>query len=103
MLHLKELRAKKGLTTAEVARSLGISRQAYSYYENAKRDPDTAMVKSIAEFFGVSTDYLLGRDEPDNKRLLNNPDIMEIAALYEKLPENKKELVLSMARAMVND
>lgn len=103
MLHLKELRAKKGLTTSEVARSLGISRQAYSYYENAKRDPDTAMVKSIAEFFDVSTDYLLGRDEPDNKRLLNNPDIMEIAALYEKLPENKKELVLSMARAMVND
>lgn len=103
MLHLRELRIKKGLSQSAVARAMGISRQSYSFYENNQRDPDTAMVKDLADFFEVSTDYLLGRDEPDNKRLLNNPDIMEIAALYEKLPENKKELVLSMARAMVND
>lgn len=103
MLHLKELRTKKGLSLSDVARSMGISRQAYSYYENNQRDPDTAMVKALAEFFGVSTDYLLGRAEPDTKRLLNNPDIQEIAALYDKLPEEKKALVLAMARAMVND
>lgn len=103
MLHLKDLRKKKGMSQTDVARALGISRQAYNFYENEKRDPDTAMVKTLAEFFGVSTDYLLGRDNQANKNLLNNPDVMEIAALYEKLPNDKKELVLAMARAMVNE
>lgn len=101
MLHLKELREKKGLSQSAVARAMGISRQNYGYYESNQRDPDTAMVKALAEFFGVSTDYLLGRAEPENIRLLNNPEIMEIIALYDKLPEDKKELVLAMARAMV--
>lgn len=103
MLHLKDLRTKKGLSQAAVARAMGISRQNYAYYETNQRDPDTAMVKALAEFFGVSTDYILGRSEPENKRLLNDPDVMEIAALYEKLPNDKKELVLAMARAMVNE
>lgn len=103
MLHLKELRKKKGLSQAAVAHAMGISRQNYSFYESNQRDPDTAMVKALAEFYGVTTDYLLGRDEPETKRLLNDPEVQEIANLYDKLPEEKKALVLAMARAMAND
>ena len=103
MLHLKELRKKKGLSQTAVAQAMGISRQNYSYYEKNQRDPDTAMVKALAEFYGVTTDYLLGRDEPVSKRLLNDPEVQEIASLYDKLPEDKKALVLAMARAMAKD
>lgn len=103
MLHLRDLRIKRGLSQADVARELGISRQSYNFYENGKRDPDTAMVKALAEFFGVSTDYLLGRDEPDTKQLMSSPEVQEIANLYDKLPEDKKALVLAMARAMASD
>ena len=103
MLHLRDLRIKRGLSQADVARELGISRQSYNFYENGKRDPDTAMVKVLAEFFGVSTDYLLGRDEPDTKQLMSSPEVQEIANLYDKLPEDKKALVLAMARAMASD
>ena len=42
MLHLRELRLKKGLSQAAVARAMGISRQNYNFYESNKRDPDTA-------------------------------------------------------------
>ena len=103
MLHLEELRKKKGLTLSKVARAMNISRQSYSYYETNQRDPDTAMVKALAEFYGVTTDYLLGRDEPVSKRLLNDPEVQEIAILYDKLPEDKKALVLAMTRALASD
>ena len=103
MLHLRDLRIKRGLSQADVARELGISRQSYNFYENGKRDPDTAMVKVLAEFFGVSTDYLLGRLYPDTKQLVCSPEVQEIANLYDKLPEDKKALVLAMARAMASD
>ncbi|WP_302360986.1 helix-turn-helix domain-containing protein [uncultured Megasphaera sp.] len=103
MLHLKELRIEKGMSQTEVAREIGVSRQTYNFYENGKRDPDTAMVKTLADFFGVTADYLLGRNEKRKEDPSASADILEITALYEKLPKDKKELVLAMARAMVKD
>lgn len=112
MLHLRELREKRGLSQADIARALGISRQSYNFYENGKRDPDTNMLKSLADFFGVTSDYIIGRKNPDSSMndeekaafyIASEPDFKEIMDLYQKLPTDKKDLVLAMARAMVKD
>lgn len=69
MDRLKTLRKEKGVTQKEVGEYLGISYQAYSHYENGLRNPDNETLKKLATYFGVSVDYLLGRDErplPDN-------------------------------------
>ena len=55
---LKEIRQSKGLSQADVARSLNISRQSYNFYESGKRDPDTKMLATLASFFNVTSDYL---------------------------------------------
>ena len=57
---LKRLRNEKGLFQKDVAEYLGISCSAYGFYEQNKRQPDPETLKSLAEFFGVSVDYLLG-------------------------------------------
>ncbi len=45
---------------------LGITRQAYSKYENGQSEPDIETINKLADFFDVTTDYLLGRvDDPD--------------------------------------
>ncbi len=103
MLHLRELREKRGLSQNAVAQAIGVSRQAYNFYENNKRDPDTSTVKALADLYGVSADYLLGRDDSDVENSPIEPDVQEITKLFERLPEDKKALVLAMARAMVND
>jgi transcriptional regulator with XRE-family HTH domain len=58
---LKELRLEKKLTQQDVADKLGITRQAYGYYESekSKREPDHASTQKLAEIFGVTTDYLI--------------------------------------------
>ncbi|AFQ46294.1 helix-turn-helix domain-containing protein [Desulfosporosinus meridiei] len=56
------LRTSKGLTHQDMADMLGITRQAYSNYEAGKREPDHSTLRKLAEFFIVSTDYLLGQD-----------------------------------------
>ncbi len=58
---LKELRDEKNLLQKDIAKYLNISTSAYGYYEQGKRNPDTETVKNLADFFGVSADYLLGR------------------------------------------
>ncbi|VBB05613.1 Hypothetical protein LUCI_0823 [Lucifera butyrica] len=57
---LKELREKSGLNQSQAAEKLGISRVNYNRYENGEREPDNATLSRLANFFGVTTDYLLG-------------------------------------------
>lgn len=58
---LREARTRKGLTQEDAAKHLGITFQALSNYERDIRDPDTDLLKNIADLYGVTTDYLLGR------------------------------------------
>ncbi len=56
---LKEIRKKKGYSQLKVAFDLNISREALSYYENDKRNPDITMLCKMSEYFNVSIDYLI--------------------------------------------
>lgn len=67
---LRELRKQSKLTLQELANALGTSNQAISRYELEEREPDIEMLGKIANYFGVSIDYLLGHEtnivEKDN-------------------------------------
>ncbi len=74
LLHrLRELREARNLSQADIAKALNISRQSYNFYENDKRDPDTQTLKALADFFNVTIDYLLGRDEFERVKNKKNP------------------------------
>ena len=63
MVGLREIRKKKGLSQQKVAMNLNISREALSYYENGKRNPDVSMLIAMSKYFNVSIDYLItGKD-----------------------------------------
>ena len=59
MNFLRKMRKDHNLKQAEVARILGISRQAYSKYETGTADPSTEALRTLAEFYGTSIDYLV--------------------------------------------
>ena len=60
-IRIKELRTAHGLTQVEFAKKLSVSKQAVSNWENNNIQPSIDMLVKIADFFGVMTDYLLGR------------------------------------------
>lgn len=61
MLRLEELRKQLGLSQNELAEKLNMTQQRISAYEKGKREPDINTITQLADFFGVSTDYLLGK------------------------------------------
>lgn len=61
--NLKKLREAKGLTKKQTALELGISERAYITYEYGEREPKLETLQKLADFYGVTTDYLLGRPE----------------------------------------
>ena len=60
---LKELRIERRLTQKQLADQLGVKRYNVSDWENGRSEPDIARLISIARFFDVSVDYLVGNDE----------------------------------------
>ncbi|EHC6275942.1 helix-turn-helix transcriptional regulator [Listeria monocytogenes serotype 1/2b] len=66
---LRKLRNKEQLTQDQLASKVGITRDTLANYETGRREPDFATLKNIANYFEVSTDFLLGREEFDNSDL----------------------------------
>lgn len=60
---VRALRIEKGVKQREMAEVLGIGLRAYQYYEGSVHYPDVPGLMKLADFFGVSTDYLLGRSD----------------------------------------
>ncbi len=59
-MRLRELRKKRNLTQAQVARRIRVSRGTISAYENNIEDPTAKIITRLASFYNVSADYLLG-------------------------------------------
>ncbi len=60
---LKLLRAEKGLTQVQLAEELNVDKSTIAKYETDKIEPSVNMVKTLAIYFRVSTDYLLGLED----------------------------------------
>lgn len=59
-LRIEELRKERGLTQQQVAEAVGKSREVYRRYECGARALRTDVLIALAEFYDVSTDYILG-------------------------------------------
>ena len=59
---LPALRREKGKSQAQVAQELGLGYKRYNHYETGRREPNPELLKKMANYFEVSTDYLLGNE-----------------------------------------
>jgi len=93
---LSLLRKEKGISQKEVARSLGISQALLSHYENGVREPGLSFVASAADYYGVSTDFLLGRTMSRDGTAIN------IDELYDDASTKQNKLVRGGAAAIMS-
>ena len=69
MRRLKELRDRRGISQLKLAMDLGLSQNSVSRYESGAREADYKTLIALADYFGVSVDYLLERtDNPSLSR-----------------------------------
>ncbi len=60
---IRDLREDGDLLQKDLAEYLQCSQVCYSYYENGKRDIPTDVLSRLADYYGTSTDYILGRTD----------------------------------------
>lgn len=66
---LKEIRLKRNMTQQEVADAIGCSAVVYQRYEKGTRQPSIEVLLRLADVFGVTVDYLLGRQTVEDSTL----------------------------------
>lgn len=77
---LRKLRKEKSITQAELAKTMSLGESTISFYESNKREPDYNTLQKLAQYFGVSTDYLLGNtDEPRPASIIKESGIDYLA------------------------
>lgn len=96
-VRLRCLRKKRGYSQRKLGNDLGLSESLIGMLETGDREPRSETLSQIADYFGVTTDYLLGRVEETNAIVLEGEQIPQrfrdkgltaIALLKEALDEN---------------
>lgn len=93
---IKTLRKKKGITIAEASKIFSVAPRTYSSYEAEEREPNIEMINRLADFYGVTTDYLLGREPAPNPFAGVNitVDNKKFIDIYQELPEYQQKLLV---------
>lgn len=94
---LAELRQDKGLTQKELGQVLCVSPGTISNYENGVHLPDAEKLIELADYFHVTTDYLLGRTSTNipsdmlQHRITDNKTISDILNIFIRLPQDRQQ------------
>lgn len=93
---LLSLRKEKGTSQADVAEYIGLTVAAYQNYENGRREAGYDTISKLADFYGVTTDYLLGREPPKNPldHLHIAEDEKSVLEGYLTLPDDVRAQIL---------
>lgn len=93
MIRLLELRNDKELSQRTMAKELGISQATYNNWENGKTQPNIEQIIQLANFFEVSTDYLLGKESDVQNDAYMDEEISCIMKTIFALPDDKKTML----------
>ena len=130
---IRELRKERGISQAALAKMVGVAQNTLSYWENGKYDIDNSSLTIMADYFGVTLDYILGRDiqfalhdgenVPFDNDLLNEvssfaeyaktqkkkapskdeAELSEFMKLYEKLTPEHRAVLLAAAKGFAQE
>lgn len=109
---LKMLREKSGESMSKTADAIGIPKGTYASYEYGKREPNIEMISKISNHFGVTTDYLLGREiktipENDLASIVKNSNVQTLEEIlirnYLELDNDQRQNVLNFLRRAIQE
>lgn len=86
-IRLKELRNQKNMTQDELGKVLNVSGKTIGTWERDSRQPNIETINALANYFNVSTDYLLGRKE--NGKTKNDDKQVDLTGIGQKEDEEK--------------
>lgn len=104
MLKIRELRKEKGITQEQLADAVNVKKYTIGDWERNRTEPNITTLVAMADYFEVSTDYLLGRSDDTGLVQANanlTPDEEEVLMLYRQMSFQDKNQLKGFAKALV--
>lgn len=105
-MRLKDLRKSKGISQEQAAHDLGLSLRGYQNYEYGQREPNIEMILKLAEYYNVTTDYLLEKDPTPLDQFENIIFTKEMEndmnADYKRLLPQDKAVIARIVKALAD-
>ena len=103
-VRLKELREKAGYSQQGFADAIGVKQSTVGNWEAGAREPKFEIMERLADFFGVSVDYLLGKtDDPTPSSTEMTEEEKNILGLLHKMSEDELKTVYKITSAMAGE
>lgn len=105
---LKQLRIDKGLTQQGLGKELNISKSAISHYEKGDNCPPLSILVTIARYFNVSTDYMLGECNSEfrynrlSELFYNTTEYGDILSRLKDIPYNDRKFYNELFEKLLN-
>ena len=101
---IRELRSARRMSQTELAKAIHVSQQAITKWENGKSEPSSSAIDDIANYFNVSSDYLLERtsEKTPNKDLSKNQKLVAYSIDPNISDEERKDIIEMVKIAMKN-
>lgn len=97
---IAQLRKSRSMSQFQLAKTLNIATSTLGMYETNKRKPNMEMLEKLADFFGVSVDFLLGRPEKNDNN--NTADLADDDTIFtfegKPIPEQDLEYMKRLLR-----
>ena len=104
---LKFLREKQGMGQQKVCTALNIEQSTLANYENGKRVPKIDILIKIAQYYNVSTDYLLGLSDVESQNLIPEPKSNEatskILTTFQQLNGDNQDILIGEAKKLLKE
>ena len=105
-MRLKDLRKSKGISQEQAAHDLGLSLRGYQNYEYGLREPNIEMILKLAEYYNVTTDYLLEKEPTPLDQFENIIFTKEMEndmnADYKRLLPQDKAVIARIVKALAD-
>jgi transcriptional regulator with XRE-family HTH domain len=100
---IKQLRNEKNLSLEKLAESLNIAKSILWKYEKDQAMPSAEIIKRIASFFNVSTDYLLfDESEKENITKISDKNLLRQFEEVDRMSEEDKEYIIKTIDLVIN-
>lgn len=94
---VKKLRIEKKMTQQELGNVFGLTSTGVSYWESGKAIPNMEMMNKLSNFFGVTIDYLIGKDDIDE-----NNEGMILFRKAEQVNESDKKKMYNIINSTID-
>ena len=101
-VRVKELRTSRKLSQQELADFLKISKSSVNMYERGEREPGLDMLETIADFFNIDMDYLMGKSDIPHRYLVQDTEKItaeeqQLITIYKNLNTEGKNQLMEQA------